>query len=104
MSHYARGEAPIDEELVSDQNEFFVLHDSKGFEAGDDEHFKVVARFLEERRFKKSLKDRLHAIWYVPTLRGVLSQIHYFQALYTNTTCWWPSNGGRRQEITGLSP
>ena len=63
MTEYSRGEASIDKELVSNKNKHLVLHDSRGFEAADDEYFNVVDRFLKERRCRESLKDRLHAIW-----------------------------------------
>lgn len=63
VSTYTPGEADIDKEFVSDQNQYFVLHDSKGFEPGDNINFDLVARFLKERRRKEFLKDRLHAIW-----------------------------------------
>ncbi|KAF8552617.1 hypothetical protein OG21DRAFT_103128 [Imleria badia] len=63
VSQYAPGEASIDQEFVSDENKYFVLHDSKGFEPGDNINFELAVRFLRERRNKKHLKDRLHAIW-----------------------------------------
>ncbi|KAF8432216.1 hypothetical protein L210DRAFT_3487120 [Boletus edulis BED1] len=63
VSTYAPGEASIDQEFVSDENEYFVLHDSKGFEPGNNINFELAAKFLQERNDKKLLKDRLHAIW-----------------------------------------
>ena len=65
MSEYVPGEASIDQEFVSDENAYFVLHDSKGFEPGDSTNFELAVQFLRERGAKKMLKDRLHAIWYV---------------------------------------
>ncbi|KAI9571840.1 hypothetical protein HD554DRAFT_2299923 [Boletus coccyginus] len=63
VSEYKPGEASIDQEFVSDENKYFVLHDSKGFEPGDNTNFEVAVRFLQERHDKNLLKDRLHAIW-----------------------------------------
>jgi hypothetical protein len=63
VSEYAPGEASIEQEFVSDENKYFVLHDSKGFEPGDNTNFDLAARFLNERHRKPLLKDRLHAIW-----------------------------------------
>ncbi|KAF8432208.1 hypothetical protein L210DRAFT_3558661, partial [Boletus edulis BED1] len=63
VSTYAPGEASIDQEFVSDENKYFVLHDSKGFEPGNNINFELAAKFLQERNDKKLLKDRLHAIW-----------------------------------------
>jgi hypothetical protein len=58
------GEANIERELTSAENQFFVIHDSKGFEAGDTENFEVVSNFVRQRRDKSlPLKDRLHIIW-----------------------------------------
>ena len=64
MSEYTPGEASIDQEFVSDENKYFVLHDSKGFEPGNNTNFELAVRFLRERHDKRLLKDRLHAIWY----------------------------------------
>ena len=64
MSEYTPGEASIDQEFVSDENKYFVLHDSKGFEPGNNTNIELAVRFLRERHDKKLLKDRLHAIWY----------------------------------------
>ncbi|KAG1733789.1 hypothetical protein EDB19DRAFT_1911354 [Suillus lakei] len=62
-SHNKPGEASIDHELISPQNERFVLHDSKGFEPGEEVNFKVVRNFIDRRRAMRDLKDQLHAIW-----------------------------------------
>ena len=58
------GEADIENEFTSAENQSFVIHDSKGFEAGDTENFEVVSKFVRQRRNKSlPLKDRLHAVW-----------------------------------------
>ncbi|OAX40246.1 hypothetical protein K503DRAFT_768752 [Rhizopogon vinicolor AM-OR11-026] len=61
-SDLIRGEANIDNEFVSPQNNRFVLHDSKGFEAGEEDNISIVQEFIK-RRSKMPLKDQLHAIW-----------------------------------------
>jgi hypothetical protein len=63
VSHIKPGEADIDKEFSSEQNKFFFLHDSKGFEPGDTTTFDIVTKFILERCEKEELKDRLHAIW-----------------------------------------
>jgi hypothetical protein len=64
-SRYQPGEATIDQEITSDKNRRFVLHDSKGFEPGDIDNLATAKRFIEERTGEKvAAKDRLHAIWY----------------------------------------
>ncbi|KAF9531333.1 hypothetical protein CPB83DRAFT_848858 [Crepidotus variabilis] len=63
VSKYIPGESDIEQEYISDQNEYFVLHDSKGFEPGDTSTFNVACNFVSRRSEMKELKDRLHAIW-----------------------------------------
>ncbi|KAF8257001.1 hypothetical protein EI94DRAFT_1709805 [Lactarius quietus] len=57
------GYAEIEREFKSDENNLFVLHDSKGFEPGDLENFKTVSNFIKDRLKKPLLKDRIHGIW-----------------------------------------
>lgn len=64
MAHSEVGYANIDKEILSKQNPYFVLHDSKGFEHGDDANVKTVQRFIGERTRRDMLvKDKLHAVW-----------------------------------------
>ncbi|KAF8549884.1 hypothetical protein OG21DRAFT_1488196 [Imleria badia] len=58
-----RGAANIDQEFVSPKNERFVVHDSLGFEAGDERNIAIVKDFVARRKAKPGLKDQLHAIW-----------------------------------------
>ncbi|KAJ8597095.1 hypothetical protein M405DRAFT_12106 [Rhizopogon salebrosus TDB-379] len=58
-----RGEATIDTEFISMQNDRLVLHDSKGFEPGEEDNVNIVRDFIERRRKKEALGDRLHAVW-----------------------------------------
>ncbi|KAG2746331.1 hypothetical protein P692DRAFT_20836127 [Suillus brevipes Sb2] len=62
-SHDRPGEASIDHELISPQNDRFVLHDSKGFEPGSKDNLKTVRDFIDRRRAMPDLKDQLHAVW-----------------------------------------
>jgi len=57
------GEADIEQEYVSQQNQLFVLHDSKGFEPGDLKNFKTVSKFVNDRSKKELLEDRIHGLW-----------------------------------------
>lgn len=57
------GEANIDTEFISNQNDRFVLHDSKGFEPGDEDNLKIVQDFIERRKNMTALKDQLYAVW-----------------------------------------
>ncbi|OAX37671.1 hypothetical protein K503DRAFT_219392 [Rhizopogon vinicolor AM-OR11-026] len=58
-----RGESKIETEFISEQNDKFVLHDSNGFEPGERDNLEIVQRFIQQRRQKEALKDRLHAVW-----------------------------------------
>jgi len=61
---YTPGQADIDKEFKSPENDYFVLHDSKGFEAGGAETFNDVGRFIRQRcDSNQPLKDQLHAVW-----------------------------------------
>ena len=42
-----------------------MLHDSQGFEPGEVGNFNKVKDFIDCRRNKPLVKDRLHAVWYV---------------------------------------
>lgn len=64
VSHYKPGVSDIDQEHVSQDNGYFVLHDSQGFEPGDLSNFRIVRKFLEERSHQTlPLKDRVHGLW-----------------------------------------
>jgi len=62
-SHNMPGEVSIDHELVSPQNNKFVLHDSKGFEPGEKDNLQTVRDFIDRRRAMPDLKNQLHAVW-----------------------------------------
>ncbi|KAI5995125.1 hypothetical protein EDD15DRAFT_2165583 [Pisolithus albus] len=59
-----RGYHNIEDELVFRSNPGFVFHDSSGFEAGSEEQFDGMKKFVIEHAGAKVLKDRIHAIWY----------------------------------------
>jgi len=64
VSYEQPGVANIDHEFTSSENEFFVLHDSKGFDPGDTKTFDTVSRFIERRSHESlPLGERLHAVW-----------------------------------------
>jgi GTP-binding protein EngB required for normal cell division len=62
ISHDKPGKASIDHEFISLQNDRFVLHDSKGFEPGEEDNVKIVRDFIDRRR-KSALEHQLHAVW-----------------------------------------
>ncbi|KAI6127408.1 hypothetical protein EDD16DRAFT_1473345 [Pisolithus croceorrhizus] len=62
-AHYRPGEANIETPLISPENTLFVLHDSQGFEPGEDTNYETAKRFILSRR-SGALGDRLHAVWF----------------------------------------
>ncbi|KAG2049902.1 hypothetical protein BDR06DRAFT_1011682 [Suillus hirtellus] len=47
VAHDKPGDANIKDEVISPQNDRFVLHDSKGFEPGDEDNLKMVRDFVD---------------------------------------------------------
>ncbi|KAG2746369.1 hypothetical protein P692DRAFT_20836176 [Suillus brevipes Sb2] len=62
-SHDKPGDASIDHEFISPQNDKFVLHDSKGFEPGEEDNLKIVRDFINRRKNMTSPEHQLHAVW-----------------------------------------
>ncbi|OAX33043.1 hypothetical protein K503DRAFT_869807 [Rhizopogon vinicolor AM-OR11-026] len=58
-----RGNHNIENELVFGSNPDFIFHDSCGFEAGGEDEFKSMKKFVLERASTPQLKERIHAIW-----------------------------------------
>jgi hypothetical protein len=57
---------------MSASNNYLVVHDSNGFENGNEEKLHTVLNFIRDRSEERSglgLANRLHAIWC-----GLLSQ------------------------------
>ncbi|KAG2064469.1 hypothetical protein BDR04DRAFT_1162559, partial [Suillus decipiens] len=64
-SSIKRGNHDIAHEMVFKSDRRFVFHDSCGFEAGSEEEFDNMKRFITERGNAKKLEERIHAIWQV---------------------------------------
>ncbi|KAI6097635.1 hypothetical protein EDD16DRAFT_1770222 [Pisolithus croceorrhizus] len=61
---YSRGYHNIEDELVFQSNPGFVFHDSRGFEAGSEEQFDIMKKFVRDRAKTTMLNERIHAIWF----------------------------------------
>ncbi|KAL4077788.1 hypothetical protein J3A83DRAFT_4156097 [Scleroderma citrinum] len=61
--HEERGKANIEIPLYSKLNEHFVLHDSNGFEPGENTNLADVKRFIERRKTHSDVNEQLHAVW-----------------------------------------
>ncbi|KIM61812.1 hypothetical protein SCLCIDRAFT_72524, partial [Scleroderma citrinum Foug A] len=60
--HDKRGEANIEIPLYSKSNERFVLHDSKGFEPGENDNLQSVKAFIKRRKTHEAIQEQLHAV------------------------------------------
>jgi hypothetical protein len=61
-----RGGHNIEDEIVFENHNGYIFHDSRGLESGSKEELKIVQDFVRHRSRERQLKDRLHAIWFVP--------------------------------------
>jgi hypothetical protein len=61
-----RGEHNIEDEYTFTKHGGYVFHDSRGFEAGNEEELKIVQDFVRRRSQESKLNERLHAIWFAP--------------------------------------
>jgi hypothetical protein len=61
-----RGEHDIDDECTFINHDGYVFHDSRGFEAGNEEELKTVQDFVRRRSQETRLNEKLHAIWFAP--------------------------------------
>ncbi|KIK13268.1 hypothetical protein PISMIDRAFT_688848 [Pisolithus microcarpus 441] len=64
QSSLTRGEHNIEDELVFRSNPRFVFHDSRGFEAGSEQQFNMMKKFVMDRAKTSKLDERIHAIWF----------------------------------------
>ncbi|KAJ7939553.1 hypothetical protein B0H13DRAFT_2497436 [Mycena leptocephala] len=62
-SDKVRGKCNIEDEIISEHNDRFVLHDSMGFEPGQTENFEAARNFIESHGENVPLKDQVHTIW-----------------------------------------
>ncbi|KAJ6455139.1 hypothetical protein C8R45DRAFT_944147 [Mycena sanguinolenta] len=82
VAHGRRGKCNIEDEIISNHNSRFVLHDSMGFEPGNTKEFETAKEFFKSRGKRVPVKDRVHAIWCAYFAMGriwVNSDVKYFQ-------------------------
>ncbi|KAH9942684.1 hypothetical protein B0H21DRAFT_710250 [Amylocystis lapponica] len=63
VSEIRPGESNIEQEITSQHNPRFVLHDSNGYEPGETKHIDILQTFIEKRSIAADENQRLHAIW-----------------------------------------
>ncbi|KAK7026319.1 G domain-containing protein [Favolaschia claudopus] len=64
VSHNAPGICNIEDEITSPDNRHLVLHDSMGFEPGQDANLKKAINFLRARSAENvAIQDQVHVVW-----------------------------------------
>ena len=63
VNRLQRGIHNVENELIFRSNEKLVFHDSQGFEAGREDEFLQMKKFIADRAKTTILKKRIHAIW-----------------------------------------
>ncbi|KAJ6555941.1 hypothetical protein B0H19DRAFT_1151603 [Mycena capillaripes] len=63
VSHRTPGVHNIDKPFSFPQNDRIIIHDSQGFEPGEEGNIQTVSDFIERRSKMPALADQLHAIW-----------------------------------------
>ncbi|RYC65740.1 hypothetical protein CHU98_g413 [Xylaria longipes] len=59
-----RGIHNVEEEITWKNRPDLIIHDSRGFEAGEVAEFDVVENFLKKKSKETELAQRLHVIWF----------------------------------------
>lgn len=59
-----RGIHNVREEIVDPARPDLIVHDSGGFEAGDDSQIESIETFVREKSRVAELENRIHAVWY----------------------------------------
>ncbi|KIN94308.1 hypothetical protein M404DRAFT_80154, partial [Pisolithus tinctorius Marx 270] len=56
------GEADIEQEFTSPENDQLILHVSEGFEVGDAGNYETLKSFIVKRKKEPKIKDQLHVV------------------------------------------
>lgn len=62
-SDRTRGVHHIKDEITHEGRPDLIIHDSEGFEAGDESQIRDVEEFFKDRASQTQLQERLHVIW-----------------------------------------
>ena len=63
----------------------YVFHDSRGIETGGAEELEILKEFIRGKCGEKSLKDKLHAIWF----ELLPSQLQQLTVMILGTASHW---------------
>jgi hypothetical protein len=61
-----RPQRNIEDELIFPSHNGYIYHLGPGLESGSDHELNIVRDFVSRRSRERRLKDRVHAIWFVP--------------------------------------
>ncbi|KAG9527209.1 hypothetical protein KCU93_g5369, partial [Aureobasidium melanogenum] len=62
-SHMKQGDHNINESFESEHHPGIIIHDSRGFQAGDNRELEQFRDFIKKRSVTSNPKENLHAIW-----------------------------------------
>ncbi|KAJ7710261.1 hypothetical protein B0H14DRAFT_3021770 [Mycena olivaceomarginata] len=63
VANWTSGKHDIDEPHIVPTNDRIIIHDSQGFETGEEANINKVLDFIDRRSKMPALGDQLHAIW-----------------------------------------
>lgn len=80
-----------------------MLHDSQGFEHGEDDTVDTVRKFIKNRNKQDDIKEKLHAIWYVygMSFQGFHGNL-LWQVMHRNSYCWWSLTRNRCRKFSKI--
>ncbi len=64
ISERERGIHNVEEEIKHNGRPDLIIHDSGGFEAGDESQMHAIRNFVKEKSSRIRIEERLHVIWY----------------------------------------
>ncbi|KAL8783816.1 MAG: hypothetical protein Q9213_004362 [Squamulea squamosa] len=64
ISDRKAGRHDVRDEIRHKGRRDLIIHDSKGFEYGDESQMREIGQFVKERSTMPNIEDRLHVIWF----------------------------------------
>jgi len=85
VSDLHAGEADIERGITPADNNRLILHDSRGFEAGEGGNLETVVKFIKSRNAAENPQDKLHAVWYGHSISNMF--LMYLTYIDSNRLC-----------------
>lgn len=90
VSETEPGEADIEHAISSSKDELrFLLHDSLGFEHGENSTVEAARRFIQRRNQEPQMKEKIHVIWYARSSQQFRRTIW----IHPQVVCWCSYHG-----------